>query len=245
MVILPFINFVIMRSYFLILIVLICSSLQSQTWNQLDDQGRKHGPWRGFYEKSNFLRYEGEFKNGVEVGEFKFYEDSKAKRIMATRTFFAETPEKVHTIYFNQKFKVSEGVELNRKREGEWVYYHNKSTKVMMREHYKNGLLDGAKTVYFHNDKIAEESNYQKGKLHGAYKKYAHNGVLLENSHYENGLKHGSIVIRDGDDKIAVEGQYKNDKAVGVWKYYQNGKLESEVDKDNPSVNRNKQNGKK
>jgi antitoxin component YwqK of YwqJK toxin-antitoxin module len=227
-----------MRLLFSLFIVLFCSTAQAQNWNQLDEQGKKHGPWRGFHEKSNFLRYEGEFKNGLEIGEFKFYEDSKAKRIIATRNFSAETPGKVHTTFYNQKFKVSEGTEMNRKREGEWVYYHNKSTKVMMREHYKNGILEGAKTVYFHNDKVAEESFYKNGKLHGSYKKFAHNGVLLESSNYEDGLKHGSIVIRDGDDKITIEGQYKQDKAVGIWKYYQNGKLEKVVDNDNPSIKR-------
>lgn len=217
----------------------------AQTWNQSDEQGRRHGQWRGFYENSKNLKYEGEFKNGVEVGEFRFYENNKSKRIMATRVFDENQPGKVRTTFFNQKFKVSEGDEINRKREGEWIYYHNKSNKVMMKENYKNGLLEGPKTVFFHNDKPAEESFYREGKLHGIYKKFAHNGKTLEESNYENGMKHGSMIIYDGDGKIAIQGQYKSDKPVGIWKYYQNGKLQREEDKDNPSLIRRTRNESK
>ena len=64
---------------------MICSS-SAQEINKLDDKGLKHGFWKGYYE-SKRLRYEGEFAHGKENGMFKFFDDTKANTVIATREF--------------------------------------------------------------------------------------------------------------------------------------------------------------
>ena len=41
---------------------------------------------------------------------------------------------------------------VDRDREGEWVYYHEKSNRVMTRENYKGGKLHGKKTTYYQDN---------------------------------------------------------------------------------------------
>jgi antitoxin component YwqK of YwqJK toxin-antitoxin module len=43
---------------------------------------------------------------------------------------------------------------------GEWKYYHQASKIVMTLENYKNGKLEGLRSVYYPSGKIAEEISY-------------------------------------------------------------------------------------
>ena len=85
--------------------------------NQLDDKGNKHGLWKGVYEDTKYPKYEGEFKHGKEVGIFTFYDNTKVKKIVATRDFSANDGS-CYTIIFNGKHKVSEGKLVNKVHEG-------------------------------------------------------------------------------------------------------------------------------
>src|SRR5690242_15808174 len=98
--------------------------LFAQDLNQLDGNGKKHGLWKGIYEESKRPRYEGTFDHGKEVGVFKFFDDTKAGTVIATRDFSAGD-NSCYTIFYNQKNnKVSEGKVLNKLFVGEWKYYH-------------------------------------------------------------------------------------------------------------------------
>ena len=219
-------------SRFQILILLFFTSFTfwGQNFNQTNDLGQKTGPWRGFYEKTKNLRYQGTFESGYEIGTFTFYENAKGKKVMATRVF-EEKGAVCYTTFFKGKFKLSEGKEVNRLKEGKWIYYHENSKEVLTEEFYVKGKLHGKKVVFYKDGLMAEESFYEEGLLQGVYKKYGLDQKLLEEKYYVNNELEGKILIYDYDGKVSVEGQYRNDSAFGIWKYYENGKLVKEENK--------------
>ncbi|WP_187347464.1 toxin-antitoxin system YwqK family antitoxin [Flavobacterium piscinae] len=211
-----------------LIIFLISSAIFAQDRiNQLDANGNKHGIWKGYYEDTKNLKYEGEFKHGKEVGVFTFYDNTKVKKVVATRDFSANDGS-CYTIVFNGKHKVSEGKLVNKVHEGEWKFYHLRSDTIMNLENYKNGKLHGIKKVFYNTGLIAEESNYINGIKDGPYKKVAENGIVLEESFFKNGQYHGQAIFREAAGGKYTVGEFKNGKSVGIWKFYEKDKLVKE-----------------
>jgi antitoxin component YwqK of YwqJK toxin-antitoxin module len=209
-----------------ILIFLLISSVSfAQEFNKLDENGLKQGLWKGIYEESKRPRYEGVFDHGKEVGTFKFFDDTKARTVIATREFNAKD-NSCYTIFYNQKNnKVSEGKVVNKKFEGEWKYYHEDSPTIMTLENYVDGKLNGIRKVFYQSGKIAEETIYKSGIKEGPYKRYTENGVIMEETIYKNGDYDGKAIFRESDGQLAGQGLYKNGKKVGMWKILEKGKL--------------------
>lgn len=221
---------------YLLLFFLSGTIVFAQEINKLDENGKKHGLWKGVHEESKRPRYEGTFEHGKEVGIFKFFDDTKAGTIIATREFNPKD-NSCYTIFYNQKKnKVSEGKVVNKQFEGEWKYYYEDLPLVMTLEYYKNGKLNGVRKVFYKSGELAEETNYKDGIKDGVSKIYLENGIVVEESFYKNGEYEGKAVFRTPENKIAAEGIFKNGKKVGVWKILEKGKLKE--------VNMNKQ-GKK
>jgi antitoxin component YwqK of YwqJK toxin-antitoxin module len=207
--------------------LLVSISAFAQDSNKLDENGKKHGLWKGIYEESKRPRYEGTFDHGKEVGMFRFFDDTKAGTVIATREFNPKDGS-CYTIFYNQKkHKVSEGKVVNKQFEGEWKYYHEDLPSVMTLEIYANGKLNGVRKVFYKSGEIAEETTYKDGLKNGPYKSYAENGILLEESNYKNDLYDGMSINRNATNEITGQGLYKNGKKVGVWKILEKGKLKN------------------
>lgn len=220
------------------LIVLLCisvCSLQAQNdFNKVDAGGKKDGLWRGFYPESKRIRYEGTFSHGKEVGEFKFFDDTKAGTVIATRTF-NPNDNVAYTVFYDQnKNKVSEGKVVNKLFEGEWKYYHHASTTIMTIENYKNGKLEGLRSVFFPSGKIAEETYYKNNLKNGSSKKYSEKGYVLEEATFKDNQYDGLAIFRDVDNTIVSKGKFVNGKKTGVWQFFADGKLTDEVNESNP-----------
>lgn len=215
-----------MRNLFLLVFIVPFSTLLAQTsLNQLDTDGEKNGTWRGFYEASKRVRYEGNFVHGKEVGMFTYFDDTKAADVIATREF-NETDHSAYTIFYNQnKFKVSEGKVVHKLFEGEWIYYHFNSKAIMAKEFYKNGKLSGLRTVYFTDGKVAQETHYVEGLKDGICKIYSDKGVLLEQTVYQKGQYNGPAIFRDPSGAVVSQGNFVLGKKEGVWEFYEQGKL--------------------
>lgn len=225
-----------MLAIFRILVIfLCCQAVFSQTDNNpVDDKGKKHGVWKGFYQESGRPRYEGTFEHGKEVGVFNFFDDTKAKSIIASRTFNAND-NSCYTVFYDQnKNVVSEGKEINKLREGTWKYYHKASKSIMTVENYKGGKLDGTKIVYYPSGKVVDETNYKNGLKEGAYRKYSESGVVMESCFFKNGEYEGEAVYKDPNDLVVARGMFKNGKKVGVWQFFVDGKLTSEENMNKP-----------
>lgn len=213
--------------YTLIFLV-FTSVLFSQEYNKFDEQGKRHGLWKGYFEESKRPRYEGNFEHGKEIGLFKYFDDTKAGTVIATRQF-NEKDNSCYTIFYNQKGnKVSEGNVVNKLFEGEWKYYHEDSPQIMTTEFYINGKLNGIRKVYYKSGKIAEETTYKNGVKEGQYKKYTEEGVVLEESIYKNDVYDGLAIYRDPIGKIESQGLYKNGKKSGIWKFWKGEKVISQ-----------------
>lgn len=210
---------------YLLILFFISSNIFAQDINQVDSKGLKHGVWKGIYEESKRPRYEGTFNHGKETGMFKFFDDTKAGTVVATREF-NEKDNSCYTIFYNQNGnKVSEGKLVNKQYVGEWKYYHLDSPKIMTTENYVNGKLSGIRKVFYPSGKIAEEANYKNGQKDGTYKKYLENGIVLEESIYKNGQYDGLATFRTEENVIAAKGLFKNGKKSGIWDMLEKGKL--------------------
>jgi antitoxin component YwqK of YwqJK toxin-antitoxin module len=210
---------------YIIVILLITFSVFAQDVNRVDVNGKKHGVWKGIYEESKRVRYEGTFEHGKEVRMFKFFDDTKAGTIIATREFNSNN-NSCYTIFYNQnKNKVSEGKVVNKQFDGEWKYYHDDLPSIMTLELYVNGKLNGIRKVFYKSGAIAEETTYKNGIKDGRYKSFAENGVVLEESNYNNGEYDEQAIYRNVDNQIASQGFYEKGKKVGIWKMLEKGKL--------------------
>lgn len=210
---------------YLLASLLISISVFGQDINKLDENGKKHGVWKGVYEGSKRPRFEGTFEHGKEVGMFKFFDDTKAGTIIATREFNSKD-NSCYTIFYNQnKNKVSEGKLVNKQFEGEWKYYHEDLPSIMTSELYSNGKLNGIRKVFYKGGAIAEETTYKDGIKNGTYKSYTENGIVLEETIYKNGEYEGQAIYKNVDGQISGQGLYKKGKKVGIWKILQKGKL--------------------
>ncbi|WP_445716026.1 toxin-antitoxin system YwqK family antitoxin [Flavobacterium sp.] len=197
--------------------------------NQLDDKGNRHGLWRGTHKESNRIRYEGTFNHGKETGIFKYFDDTKAGTVIATRDF-SKGDGSCYAVFYDQKGnKVSEGKLVNKLPEGEWKYYHFESNQLMSHEFYKNGKLDGVRKVFYKDGTVAEETNYKLGSKEGISKTYSEKGQLIDSHIYKNNLFDGPASYYDGLGNKMYEGNYVNGKRVGMWKFFENNKVIKQV----------------
>ena len=197
--------------------------------NQLDDKGNRHGLWRGTHKESNRVRYEGTFDHGKETGIFKYFDDTKAGTVIATRDF-SKGDGSCYAVFYDQKGnKVSEGKLVNKLPEGEWKYYHFESKQLMSQEYYKDGKLDGVRKVFYKDGTIAEETNYKLGTKVGTSKTYSEKGQLIDSHIYKNGQYDGVASYYDGLGNKMYEGNYVNGKRVGTWKFFEKNKVIKQV----------------
>ena len=215
-----------MRSIIVFLISLLFSVLHAQNEpNKLDAKGLRHGIWKGVYEESKRPRYLGTFEHGKEVGVFQFFDDTQKGDVIATREFNSKD-NSAYTVFYDQnRNKVSEGKVVNKLFEGEWKYYHYASPAVMTTENYKNGKLEGLRTVYFLSGKVAEQINYVNNLKQGAYKKYTENGIVLEESFFKNNEYDGVSIFRNDSGIVVSKGMFAKGLKTGTWEVLENGKL--------------------
>ena len=215
---------------FLMLVFLSISFLSAQEKiNQLDNDGKRDGVWEKFH-PNKLVRYTGQFKNGKEIGVFKFYKMTTNDFPEIVKTF-SEKSDSAKVEYYNDKGIVeSKGFMINKDRVGKWLYFNDDGKTIMTEENYENGVLHGLSKTFYPNKKLTEVKNYTNGKLNGSLKRYADNGTLLDDLMYSNGKLDGLAKYYNLKGVLIFTGDYENDIKVGDWKYYENGKKVS-IDK--------------
>lgn len=207
--------------------------INAQKTNQFNENKKRTGVWKKYHPNKR-IRYVGTFKNGREVGVFKFYDISTSSHPVIIKTFF-ETNDSVSVEFFTLKGKLeSKGFLIGKKRVGAWSYYFP-SGELMSKENYIEGKLEGELINYYPNGKVTELSNYKNGLLNGVSKKYSSKGILIEEATYQNGIQNGVAKYFELNGKLKETGVYKDGKRVGKWEYYMDGEVATEADKKKKS----------
>ncbi len=219
-----------MKQFFLLLLIFkTFLGFSQDKINQFDAQGNRQGLWKGFHKESKRPRYEGTFNHGKETGVFKYFDDTKASTVIATRDF-SKQDGSCYAIFYDQKGNVvSEGKLVNKLPDGEWKYYHFESKELMTQEFYKNGKLEGNRKVFYKDATLAEDTNYKAGIKEGFSKTYSEKGLLINEHFYKNGQFDGLASYYDGTGNKLYEGNYANGNRVGNWKFFEKNKVIKEV----------------
>lgn len=188
--------------------------------NVTDKNGKKQGTWKK-YEKGQLV-YEGQFKDDVPYGTFKYYHaNGKLKSV----TEFQQGVHKVRTtIYHENGHKASEGAYIDQLKDGEWRYYSDRDTLIKV-ENYRMGDKHGLWKTYSTSGVLLEEANYLKNKRDGLSKSYYLNGKVSLEEQFVAGKPNGYSTSYYPNGTISMEGNYHNGWRDGEWNAYDvNGK---------------------
>ncbi|QNM86170.1 toxin-antitoxin system YwqK family antitoxin [Polaribacter pectinis] len=198
----------------------------AQKINQFDKNKKRTGVWKKYYPNKR-IRYSGKFKNGKEVGVFKFYDITQSDHPVIIKTFF-EDSDSLFVQFYTLSGKIeTEGVLNGKKRTGNWKYFYPDGT-LLSEENYKDGKLEGEQLIYYPDGQVTEFAIYKDGLLDGVCSKYSSKGILIEEITYENGKPNGLAQYFELNGNLKETGHYKNGKRVGEWEYYMDGEIASD-----------------
>ncbi len=190
----------------------VCFS-QSDTINNFNSKGQKHGYW--IKKENGKVVYEGRFLNDKPIGQFKYYyPDGKIKNIS---TFIKNGSISYTTTYFENGQISSIGKFIDKQRDSIWVYFNDTGKKVSM-ESFKNGVPHGKWEKYDPKTEILlDEKTFVNGKKHGPWKTYYTTGQLRYELMYQNDLATGPYKCYYIDGNRWHTGFYKNSYFDSTW----------------------------
>jgi antitoxin component YwqK of YwqJK toxin-antitoxin module len=231
-------------TYFIIFTILLSNFSFSQSINQVDQQGKKQGEWKKYYEKSGRVLYEGRFKDDKPTGVFRFYYETGSKKALIDHNL---TSGRSLANYFHPNGQLmSGGIFRNQMKDSTWItftesgvvseisnYQNNELNGPFtsfyisglenapgripyIKSNYKNGKLDGEYTELFMDGRKKLYCFYIDGKLDGLYIEYHRNGKKSSLTRYKNGIKHGySSGFDETEKEIATAYFYKGRLLAG------------------------------
>jgi antitoxin component YwqK of YwqJK toxin-antitoxin module len=189
---------------------------QQEPLNQTDKSGKKQGHWIKKDEHGKPV-YEGHFKDGKPVGEFKYYYDTGEIQTLSVFSANGSVCRTKH--YFPGSILMGEGKYVNEKRDSVWKYY-NAPNALVSEVSFKNGKTDGPEKNYDGKGKLMEEKNWKDSVLNGVWKKYYDDGTPQQEGTYNTGFLEGPMNFYYPGKVPAVVGQYQHSLKQGKWVYY-------------------------
>jgi antitoxin component YwqK of YwqJK toxin-antitoxin module len=114
-------------------------------------------------------------------------------------------------------------------KEGVFLKFDQKKGFVSQQEYFKNGQLNGLKVEYSKANKPQSKINYKDGVIDGKKTLYYDNGKMQEDSQYKNGKKTGLSKWFDQNNKLIAIYSYKDGNFNGANKtFYSNGNVQKE-----------------
>ncbi len=206
-----------------LIILFLCSSfgIFGQI-NQTDAKGKKQGEWQKTYPNSKAVEYKGTFKDDKPVGTFYyFYVSTKTKAIIVHAEKTGKSSAKM---YHENGQLISQGIYINQKKDSIWSNYAP-SGRISFKETYKNGKLNGKKTIFYVPESIEDKSqlvavieNYVDDVLHGDYFEYFDDGSVKCTGKYEKGKKIGKFTTNHASGVKMIVENYKYGTLHG-WSY--------------------------
>jgi antitoxin component YwqK of YwqJK toxin-antitoxin module len=204
--------------------------------NKLDQQGRKQGQWVKKDTDGNVL-YEGTFKDGHPVGEFKRYYSNKTLLSLLNYSIDGRTADA--TMWYPNAYIAAKGKYIDQKKEGIWKFYSSSVNGYLLNEEsYKGNLRNGLSIKYFPDSTVAEKINYLNDKKNGECTQYYTGGKLFLKSNYSGDLLNGKFEVWFKNGKNQFTGSYKNNLRDGKWNIYkEDGSLKYELNYVNGLTN--------
>lgn len=198
-----------------IFFVLLSTVVHAQEFNQSDEQGRKQGEWKKFYESSRSLFYEGQFKDDHPIGEFRHYYKNGA-----LRSITAHKGDLAFAKVFNEKgLLISEGRFKNMLKDSTWVFY-NAHGDTLQLVNYKEGKKTGQEITFFDNGKTASVYFFIADIENGPFETFFASGLLESKGFYLNGLLDDSLKHYYENGQLMYSGNYRQGLKNGRWDYY-------------------------
>lgn len=209
-------------SVFFILIGLGITSLKAQT---VDAAGKKQGYWKKKDEKTGKLIYEGEFKDNLPVGTFKYYYPHDTLQAIMK---FSQGGKVAYAQLFHPNGKrMGTGKYVTEQKDSIWTFFDAMGV-LISKDNYKMGKKHGVCYVYLPEGILSEERNYKDGLEHGTFKQYFDGKKLKGQGNYVNGNLDGKCTYWYPNGIEAAVGYYKDGKKEGPWIYKEkDGKIKS------------------
>ena len=192
-------------------------SLPVLSQNQVDEQGRKTGPWKVEYPNGETL-YEATFSEGKPVGEMIRYYENGAVR--ARMMFDASGDRSYARLFYKGGKPAAEGWYVAQEKDSVWTYYSEFDGSVRIREPYEQGELNGTVSSYYPNGEISEEVNWNMDRKEGRWKQYYENKSTRLLGNYLNNQLEGEYIIYYPDGTVKISGEYLNNLSHGTWTYF-------------------------
>jgi antitoxin component YwqK of YwqJK toxin-antitoxin module len=195
----------------------------------VDEQGRKQGPWKEYYETGE-LKAEGKYRNDEKIQDWKYY--YRNGKIEQKGEYFRGLPEGMWVWNYEDgsTWRMEEyagGLE-----DGSSVEY-NDTGAVIAKGSYVEGLKEGKWTMQV-NDHF-EEGTYFEGLRSGEWKHYYQNtNELRFKGNFENGLETGLHSHYYPSGQLKERGNYIGGVKDGVWEYLEeDGSTKITIEYDN------------
>ena len=191
--------------------------------NRTDASGRKQGTWRKV-DKDGHKLYDGQFKNGVPNGEFRYYyADGRLKAI----SVLSDDGKTARTVsYATNGRKIAEGNYRDEKKDSIWRYCSDYDGILLSEESYISGVKNGASKTFYPDGNITEVIYFRDGKKEGEWIQYFDDGQVKFRGAYVNDEKEGPFTVYYPGGKINISGAYKAGHMDGTWTFYEeNGEV--------------------
>jgi uncharacterized protein len=199
-------------------------------YNRRDASGKKEGPWiRVYRDQPGILYYRGQFRSGVPVGVFEFYNadgqlSSRVNHVQDSTindvTFFH--PDGV-TVKSQGRYTGSlQDGKWTRVRQGNWKTW-DAAGILRADEQYTDDRLDGSCRYYYPGGKLLAEYVYRSGRLSGPFSTWYDNGKKEKEGAYVNDEFDGGYKSWLQNGMPESEGKYHLGRREGTWHFFTPG----------------------
>lgn len=183
--------------------------------NYTDSLGRKQGYWKKY--SNDTLKYEGQFKDDIPYGEFKYYYyNGKVK----ANTVYSENGKVAKTKMYQPDEKLNgEGSYYDKKKDGHWIYYGLNGRKISD-EYYSKGIKTGEWKYYYDDGKINRIENYKNNVKDGPFMEFYPDSVIKAKGNYANDKLNGTVQYYGLKGNVVLTGKYINDFKESEWMFF-------------------------
>lgn len=210
------------------------------------DTSIKYGFFKAYFEGTEYVSEEGQYKDNLKEGEWFRYFESEIKDIKESANFKNGQLDGDYYFFHSPKVLAEKGRFMNGGKIGKWWYYdsegildktvlytYNKESikyyyqngTLQINEIYSNGLKDGIWTYYDKSGQLISKLNYLNGKLHDTSYSYINGNQLFGRKIFDEG-KLISAMYLDSLGGIYRIDTMMRDEGIRIEKiFHQNGKV--------------------